>query len=97
MACEVCLDGIDCQESLPQLHWVRDFVVVAACGSFANAGRELGKAGQSVSASVGLLEKHLEMKLVHRSRRAVNLTDAGRALLPSLQQALRIFSVTVGR
>lgn len=97
MACGVCLDGIDPRESLPQIKWIRDFVTVAACGSMSAAGRELGKSRQAVHHSVSHLEEHLAMKLFERDRYQSQLTDAGRLLLPVMQQCIRLLSATVGR
>ena len=97
MPCEVCLDGINPKASLPRLSWVRAFVQVAACGSIAAAAEDMGVTGPTVSVALSALEKHLGFQLCDRKRRATQLTDAGRAVLPSLQQALWLLGLTTAR
>jgi DNA-binding transcriptional LysR family regulator len=61
------------------------------------AGREQEKTGKAVNHGVTHLEKHLSMKLFDRTRSSMKLTDAGRILLPAMQQVIRLLSATVGR
>lgn len=66
----------------PSLDHLRMFVVVAECGSFNAAARQVGRALSVVSYAVTTLEAQLGLSLFDRegSRRPV-LTEAGRALL----------------
>lgn len=57
---------------------MRSFVGVGDEGSFSRAARRLGISGSLVSRHVAELEKHLDVRLVNRTARAVTLTAAGR-------------------
>lgn len=54
------------------------FVAVVEAGSFARASERLGISTTSVSRLVSALEAHLDARLLHRTTRRLNLTDAGR-------------------
>lgn len=56
---------------------MRSFVGVGDEGSFSRAARRLGISGSLVSRHVAELEKHLNIRLVNRTARAVSLTAAG--------------------
>ena len=51
---------------------------VAETGSFSEVAREMTLSQPSVSKHVAALEKHLNVKLLSRSTRQLNLTDAGK-------------------
>ncbi len=55
------------------------FAHVVEAGSFSGAGRRLGLAKSSVSKHVAQLEARLGAQLLHRTTRAVSLTELGRA------------------
>jgi DNA-binding transcriptional LysR family regulator len=55
------------------------FAHVVEAGSFSGAGRRLGLAKSSVSKHVAKLEARLGAQLLHRTTRAVALTEVGRA------------------
>lgn len=97
MPCEICLEGIDPGAKLPQLIWIQAAVQVAASGSFASAGRELGKHGNSIRLSVDMLEAHLGEKLFDRTRVTASPTKFGRAILMPLAEALTKISVVASR
>ncbi|HEX5514574.1 MAG TPA: LysR family transcriptional regulator [Gammaproteobacteria bacterium] len=70
------------------------FVAVVEAGSFVAASERLGVSTTSVSRLVSTLEAHLDARLLHRTTRRLNLTDAGRsfyqdatALLADLAEA----------
>jgi DNA-binding transcriptional LysR family regulator len=55
------------------------FVRVAECGSFSQAARRLHASKSVVSRQVGALEAELGARLIHRTTRALTLTEAGRS------------------
>lgn len=65
------------------------FVRAAECGSFSRAGRELGLSQPSISRIVSQLEVRLGVKLLLRTTRSVQPTDAGRVFLERARQVLR--------
>ena len=73
--------------TIPPLNALRAFEAAARTGSFKKAGSELHVSQSAVSHQVKHLEEVLKVALFHRGGRAVTLTDAGRILLPFLQQA----------
>ncbi|AEV85122.1 putative RuBisCO transcriptional regulator [Actinoplanes sp. SE50] len=64
------------------------FVQVVDCGGFTAAARVLRIPKSSVSRQVKRLEQRLGTQLLHRSTRAVSLTDAGRAFHRRVAAAL---------
>jgi DNA-binding transcriptional LysR family regulator len=64
------------------------FVAVAEEQQFTRAAARVSVAQPAVSAQVRLLERELGESLFHRDRRAVSLTEAGKALLPHARAAL---------
>jgi DNA-binding transcriptional LysR family regulator len=56
---------------------MRVFCKVAALGSFSRAASELDMSNAVVSRLVSDLEQHLHIRLLNRSTRSVNLTEAG--------------------
>jgi DNA-binding transcriptional LysR family regulator len=69
------------------LDWIRTFGTVARRRSFSRTARELNLSQPAVSKHIAALEAVYGVKLIDRSHRSVNLTEAGVALLPI---ALRI-------
>lgn len=62
---------------------------VAESGSFGRAASRLGKTQPAVSRAIQRLEDRLRAKLVHRTSRHVEVTDAGHALLSKVVPLLQ--------
>lgn len=73
--------------SLPPLTALRAFDAAARHMSFAKAADELNVTPAALSFQIKSLEDHLGAPLFKRLNRAVELTDAGRALAPDAQAA----------
>jgi len=72
-----------------QLNWLRTFEATARQLSFTLASQELNMSQSAVSQQIQLLEHHLDQQLFVRANRAIQLSDAGRAFLPLVQDAMR--------
>ncbi len=64
------------------------FVAVAECGSFSEAAGRIHLTQPAVSKRVQQLERTLDQRLFDRIGRRVDLTEAGRALLPRARRLL---------
>ena len=73
---------------IPSLNWLRVFEAAARTQSFARAAAQLHMSPAAVSQQVKALEDRLGLPLFQRKAQAVVLTEAGRAYLPPVQQAL---------
>ena len=70
------------QPGTPSLDQLKVFLTVVETGSFAAAGRQLGRATSAISYAIANLEMQLGMPMFDRdSTRKPQLTDAGRAVL----------------
>jgi len=67
---------------------LRTFVALAQLRGFTRAAAHLHLTQSAVSLLVRQLESQLEIRLFERTTRSVELTDAGRALLPSAERML---------
>ncbi|MGX9357401.1 LysR family transcriptional regulator [Roseobacteraceae bacterium S113] len=76
------------QRTLPPLTWFRAFEAAARHLSFTRAGDELGLTQSAISQHVRALEAHLEQPLFIRAHRRLQLTEAGRLLMPDVAAAL---------
>ena len=65
------------QSGAPEIEEVVAFLRVAETGSFTTAGQRLGVPKSTVSRRVARLEDKLGVQLLHRTTRALNLTEAG--------------------
>lgn len=72
---------------LPPLNGLRAFEAAARHASFKRAADELCVTPGAVSQLVKSLETALDVKLFHRSARAIGLTPAGEAYLPPIRRA----------
>jgi DNA-binding transcriptional LysR family regulator len=75
------MNGID-------LNDVATFVRLAEGGGFTAAARALGVPKSTVSRALARLERQLGVRLVHRTSRALALTDAGRAYYERVHDAV---------
>lgn len=71
---------------------MRVFVRVVETGGFSTVARERGTSQPTVSRTVAALEAHLGTRLLHRSTRAVTLTDDGRQFYQAALHALGVVS-----
>jgi len=74
-------------DRLPPLTALRAFEAAARHMSFARAAEELNVTPAALSFQIKSLEDHLGQPVFHRLNRAVELTDAGRALAPGTSDA----------
>jgi DNA-binding transcriptional LysR family regulator len=70
------------------LNRIRVFVKVADARTFTEAARILGLPTSSVSRAVSALERELGVRLIQRTTRRLQLTDAGRAYYETVSRAL---------
>jgi LysR family glycine cleavage system transcriptional activator len=75
-------------DRLPPLTALRAFDAAARHMSFAKAAAELNVTPAALSFQIKNLEEHLGTPVFHRLNRAVELTDAGRALAPGWPMVL---------
>jgi len=74
---------------MDRLAAIEAFVTVAECGSFSQAAERLHASKSVISRQVGALEAELGARLLHRTTRALTLTEAGRSYL---ERATRILA-----
>ena len=67
---------------LPPLYALRAFEAAARLSSFTRAGEELSITQSAISRHIRTLEEHFACRLFVRSGRSLQLTEAGRVLLP---------------
>ncbi len=68
---------------------IEAFVQAAELGSFTLAARKLRVSPSALSRRISQLEKEIGVRLMHRSTRALRLTDEGRAYFERSRSALR--------
>ena len=83
--------------ALPPLTWFRSFEAAARTLSFTAAAEEIGLTQSAVSQQIKALEQRLRTPLFDRRPRGLALTDAGRRLLPEVEQALGVLSRATAR
>ena len=71
-----------------KFHDMLAFRSVAELSSFTGAAKAIGVTTSAVTKSVARLEEHLGVQLLHRSTRAVHLTESGAAYLERCAQIL---------
>lgn len=74
--------------AINELRSVSTFIKAAELGSLRKAALELNLSPQAASKALAQLEKHLAVRLFHRTTRVMSLTDAGQQLLEDVQPAL---------
>lgn len=82
----------DMSDRLPPLTALRAFEAAARHMSFAQAAAELHVTPAALSYQIKSLEEHLGAPLFIRLNRAVELTEAGRALAPGTSEAFQTLS-----
>ncbi|NRP70830.1 HTH-type transcriptional regulator DmlR [Ensifer psoraleae] len=65
------------------------FACVVEAGSFTAAARQLGMPKTTVSRRIAALEREVGVRLIQRTTRSLNMTDAGRLYYEQSSQALR--------
>lgn len=80
---------------LPPLNALRTFEAAARRGGFTSAARELHVTPAAVSHQIKTLESHLDVQLFRRLPRGLEITEAGRQLLPHLTRGLDHFARAV--
>ncbi|QDF75038.1 MULTISPECIES: LysR family transcriptional regulator [Shewanella] len=73
---------------MDRIDTMKAFTAVVQEGSFTKAADRLGLSSQLVSKYVSQLEEHLKVRLLNRTTRRVNVTEAGRAYFERCQQVL---------
>jgi DNA-binding transcriptional LysR family regulator len=73
---------------MDKLHVMETFVAIADRGSLTAAASALDTSLPSVVRSLAALEKHLGVRLFHRTTRRLSLTEEGRAYLERCRQVL---------
>jgi len=68
----------------------RTFLELAKTSNFSNTADRLNIVQSTVSSRIVELEKHLDIKLFNRSNRKVELTSAGKALIPYAEQLVTL-------
>ena len=84
-------------QPLPPLNALRAFEAAARSLSFKKAADELHVTPAAISQQIKTLEDFLGIKLFHRMTRAIRLTEAGEAALPSLTLGFDHLAVGVSR
>jgi LysR family glycine cleavage system transcriptional activator len=82
---------------LPPLNAFRAFEAAARHLSFKKAAAELHVTPAAISHMVKALEDQLGVKLFRRLTRALELTDAGKAMVPKVQEAFEALATAVER
>lgn len=72
-----------------QLRALHTFLHTAEWGSLRQAAQQQGISAQAASQALAQLEKHLGVRLFHRTTRSMALTTEGRQLLATVQPAVR--------
>ncbi len=67
---------------------MRVFVTALDEGSLAAAGRKLGRSPAAVSRAVAFLEQHVGLELLHRTTRAIKLSEAGERYASACRRVL---------
>jgi DNA-binding transcriptional LysR family regulator len=71
-----------------QLQAMRVFTRVVDLGSFHLAAKQLGMSAAAVTRSVGMLEAHLNMRLLNRTTRSLSLTEIGKDYLDGCREII---------
>ena len=83
------------KRKMPALNALKAFEAAGTSGSFTRAAEQLNVTQSAVSRQVRQLEEQLGEALLERHHHRLELTDAGRALLRTLQQSFDRIELTV--
>lgn len=72
-----------------EYRWLKSFVVLASYLNFSRAAAALYITQPALSKQISALEAAVGVPLLHRDKRTVRLTEAGRAFLPKAEDLLR--------
>ncbi|WP_166238139.1 selenium metabolism-associated LysR family transcriptional regulator [Paenibacillus turpanensis] len=75
-------------------HQLHIFYTVASKGSFSAAAQALHMTQPAVTMQVQSLEEYFGTKLFHRSTKKIEMSDAGRTLLPYAEQSIQLMKKT---
>lgn len=78
------------------MHWLQAFDAAARRMSFTEAARELSITQSAVSQRIKLLEHRLGQRLFVRHARSLELTEAGRAYAPTVQETFERLRLATG-
>lgn len=78
----------------PSFHQLHIFYTVATKGSFSAAAQALHLSQPAVTMQIRALEEAFGTRLFHRSTKKVELSDAGRALLPHAEKSILLMRET---
>lgn len=76
------------------LNWLRTFEAVARCAGFTAASKELGLTQTAVSLQIKALETKLGHDLFIRRAKTIQLTEVGKAYLPSIRNTLEALALS---
>jgi len=74
--------------AINELRSISTFIRAAELGSLRKAAESQGISPQAASQALAQLERHLDVRLFHRTTRVLSLTDEGQQLLEGVQPAL---------
>lgn len=82
---------------MDELRAIRIFAQAAQAGSFARVAADEGISPQAVSKAIAQLERHLGLRLFHRTTRQNALTEEGLAFLESVRPGLDAMAAAIAR
>src|SRR5699024_2631491 len=77
---------------MDRIQQLKVFMAAVQHGSIAAAGREVGLSPAMAGKYLGALESTLGVRLLHRTTRALSLTDAGQRYLSASKEILGILA-----
>ncbi len=83
--------------SVNEFRFIATFAKAVELGSIRKAALAQGVTPQAASQGIAQLEKHLGVRLLHRTTRSLALTDEGQQFLESTQPALAALERALSR
>jgi DNA-binding transcriptional LysR family regulator len=78
----------DAEQLMDRIDAMKVFIAALDEGSFAGAGRKLGRSSAAVSRAVAFLEVHVGVQLLHRTTRSSRLSEAGERYAAACRRVL---------